>query len=287
MSATSGNVDSRKTVVNPGCPGPTYQEIVLTDRVRGPDGGVPAILAPAPAGDVPLGDISFDRYISEAHFDREMERLWPRVWQFACREEQVGEVGDYVVYDIGHYSLIVVRTAAGLRAYHNSCLHRGTKLKPSASSGFTGDRIHCPFHGWSWNLDGRLHEVPCAWEFDHLDYAANRLPEAQVEVWNSLVFINMDPEAAPLLEYLEVLPEHFRNWWGYEDWYTRVHVQKVLSCNWKTAQEAFMEAYHTPVVHPEMTKVVGDWNMQHDVYGPHTSRDLCPMAVSSPVGIMA
>ena len=278
MSSKAKSVE----LLNSRCPGPTYQEIVLSDGVRGPDGGVPAVLAPVRNGSADLPDISFDRYISEQFFRREMQHMWPKVWQFACREEQVPNVGDYFVYDIGSYSVIVLRTDHGLRAYHNSCLHRGTKLKPSGTAGWTNDSIQCPFHGWTWNLDGTLQEVPCSWEFEHLDYEANRLPQVQVDVWNSLVFINMDSNAPPLLEYLEVLPEHFKDWWGFDEWYTRVHVQKVLSCNWKTAQEAFMEAYHTPVVHPEMTQVVGDWNMQHDIFGPHTSRDLCPMAVSSP-----
>tara|TARA_A100001037_G_scaffold20609_1_gene17348 strand:- start:5105 stop:6532 length:1428 start_codon:yes stop_codon:yes gene_type:complete len=267
---------------NPGAPGPTYQEIVLSDSVRAPDGGVPEVLAPVRNVSLGTADISFERYISEDFFRREMQHVWSKVWQFACREEQINGVGDYFVYDIGSYSLVILRTEAGLKAYHNSCLHRGTKLKPSGTTGWTGDMVQCPFHGWTWNLDGTLREVPCDWEFDHLDYKANRLPEAQVSVWNSLVFVNMDLNAAPLEDYLEVMPAHFKNWWSYEEWRTRVHVQKILSCNWKTAQEAFMEAYHTPVVHPEMTKVVGDWNMQHDIFGPHTSRDLCPMAVSSP-----
>ena len=281
----STNTNTKKVAappVNVGCPGPSYQEIVLSDRVRGPDGGVPAVLAPVRNVSLETNDISFDRYTTDDFFQREMQHVWPKVWQFACREEDVASVGDYFVYDIGSYSVIVLRTTTGLRAYHNSCLHRGTKLKPSNTSGWSNDSIACPFHGWTWNLDGSLQEVPCSWEFEHLDYAANSLPEVQVSAWNSLVFINMDPDAEPLLDYLEVMPEHFSNWWGYEEWYTRVHVQKILSCNWKTAQEAFMEAYHTPVVHPEMTKVVGDWNMQHDIFGPHTSRDLCPMAVSSP-----
>ncbi|RXL80108.1 aromatic ring-hydroxylating dioxygenase subunit alpha, partial [Citrobacter sp. AAK_AS5] len=69
-------------------------------------------------------DIPIDRYISQEFFDREMERLWPRVWQWACREEHIPEVGDYYVYDIGNYSIIVVRADSGIKAYVNSCLHR-------------------------------------------------------------------------------------------------------------------------------------------------------------------
>ena len=269
-------------LLNDLCPGPTYQEIVLGDEIQAPGGGVPEVLLPARNAVLSTTDISFDCYTTSEFFSIESEKLWPKVWQFVCREEEILNPGDYYVYDIAGYSLIVVRTEDGLKAYHNSCLHRGTKIKPSGSTGWTGDSMQCPFHGWTWNLDGTLQEVPCAWEFEHLDYEANHLPEAQIDVWNSCVFINMDLEASPLLEYLEVMPEHFANWWSYDEWYTEIHVQKILSCNWKTAQEAFMEAYHTPVVHPEMTQTVGDWNMQHDIFGDHVSRDLCAMAVSSP-----
>jgi phenylpropionate dioxygenase-like ring-hydroxylating dioxygenase large terminal subunit len=91
----------------------------------------------------------------------------------------------------------------------------------------------------------------------------------------------MDDAAPPLEGYLEVLPDHFARW-RFEDWYVATHTRKLLHCNWKVAMEGFMEAYHTPVVHPEMCEVVGDWNMQHDIFGDHVSRDLCPMGVSSP-----
>ena len=275
-------MSAQTKAVNERCPGMSYQDIVKSDFVRAPDGSVPEVLRPVIDVQQAVADIPFDRYLTQAWFDREMTDLWPRVWQMACREEHVPDVGDYFVYDIGRYSIIVVRTAGGLKAFHNSCLHRGTKLKPSHSTGFTGSSIQCPYHGWTWQLDGTLDPVPCAWEFEHLNYAANRLPEALVGVWNSFVFINMDLNAIPLQDYLEVMPEHFSHWWSFEHWTIASHVEKELSCNWKTAQEAFMEAYHTPVVHPELTRVVGDWNMQHDIYGPHTSRDLCAMAVTSP-----
>ena len=96
-----------------------------------------------------------------------------------------------------------------------------------------------------------------------------------------MVFVNFAPDAAPLSEYLEVLPEHFRNW-DLRGWYVETHVRKHLPGNWKLAMEAFMEAYHTPFVHPEMTNVVGDHNMQHDIFSRHVSRDLCAMGTASP-----
>ncbi|MGE0667865.1 MAG: SRPBCC family protein [Sphingomonadales bacterium] len=257
------------------CPGPSYLDIMRADSTP-----VAKILAEKSNPPQSTADIPFREYVSREFLELEMSRLWNKVWQIACREEDIREVGDYLVYDIGDYSIIVVRTEDGIKAYHNSCLHRGTKLKPSGGSGWSPN-IRCPFHGWTWELDGTLNEVPCSWEFKHLDYDANRLPEVRVETWNSFVFVNMDEGARPLLDYLEVLPEHFKNR-AFTDWYAFIHIQKELNCNWKVAMEAFMEAYHTPVVHPELTQVVGDWNMQHDVLSDNVTRDLCPMGVSSP-----
>jgi phenylpropionate dioxygenase-like ring-hydroxylating dioxygenase large terminal subunit len=261
----------------PSCPdAPSFEEIM-----RGDGGKVNEVLTRRSNPTQSREDIPFHRYITQEFFDLEMEKMWRKVWQYVCRDDQVAEPGDYMVYDIGRHSVVVVRGDDGaLKAYHNSCLHRGTKLKPSGTSGWSAN-LQCPYHGWTWNLDGTLNEVPCSWDFPHLDYEANSLPEVRVEVWNSLVFINMDMDAPPLLEFLGVLPEHFENW-PWDDWYLFMHLEKELNCNWKTAQEAFMEAYHTPLVHPELTQVVGDWNMQHDVFDDHVTRDLCALAVPSP-----
>lgn len=263
------------TVPAARCPGPSYQDIALRD------GPVPEPLSIQSNPPQSTADIPFERYTSQAFFDLEMKRMWRRVWQYACREEHLPEPGDYYVYDIGRRSILIVRQEDGsLKAYHNSCLHRGTKLKPSNSSGWTPS-LACPFHGWDWNLDGTLKNLPCRWDFPHVKDEAARLPEVQVDSWNGFVFINMDRSAPPLLEYLEVLPEHWKRW-DMTNWYVHTHVRKRLPANWKVAIEAFMEAYHTPVAHPEMTHVVGDHNMQHDIFSRHVSRDLCPMASPSP-----
>ena len=269
MNVEVGRIESKT-------PGKSYEDIIRGDST--PPAEVLLRRSNPPQG---TDDVPFYRYTSPEFFELEMQKIWRKVWQFACRDEHVREPGDYYVYDIGRYSIVIVRQDdGGLKAYHNSCLHRGTKLKPSQSSGYSAS-IQCPYHGWTWNLDGTLNEVPCSWEFPHLDYEKNRLPEALVESWNGFIFINMDLNAVPLLEYLEVVPEHFAKW-DFTNWYPYLHIQKELSCNWKTAQEAFMEAYHTPLVHPELTQVVGDWNMQHDVFDDHVTRDLCALAVASP-----
>ena len=267
------NIQAKQPQAGP--PGPSYQEVLEAD------GDAAAILRIEAA--VPQGteDISLVRYTSQDFFDLEMRKMWRKVWQFACRDEHLPEPGDYYVYDIGRHSILLVRTEDGrIKGYHNSCLHRGTKLKPSNSSGWSAS-LQCPYHGWTWSLEGTLSDVPCAWEFPHLDYQANRLPEVQVDVWNSLVFINMDKDAAPLAEYLQVLPDHCKAW-DFNGWYTSVHARKELACNWKAAQEAFIEGYHGPMVHPQLSGSAA--MQQHDIFSDHVSRDIVALGVRSQRG---
>lgn len=256
-------------------PGRSWQDIALAD---GDD--LPPVLRERRNPAVPTPDIGFERYTSPDFFNREVEQMWKRVWQFACREEHLREVGDFFVHDLARLSIVLVRAESGIKGFYNSCLHRGTKLKPSSSHGWS-PQISCPFHGWEWELDGRIKTIPCEWEYPQLDRAKACLPEVRVDSWNGFVFLSMSPETPPLLDYLEVLPEHFKRW-DLTGWYVHTHVRKHLPGNWKLAQEAFMEAYHTPIVHPEMTNVVSDHNMQHDIFSDHVTRDLTAMASTSP-----
>ena len=255
-------------------PAPSYQQILDRDGDRVPD-VLRLDCNPIPS----VAPIALERYTSQAFFDREMEKMWGKVWQFACRDEHVASPGDYHVYEIGRRSVIITRAEdGGLRAYHNSCLHRGTKLKEG--SGWS-KAIQCPYHGWTWSLDGALETVPCAWDFPHLDKGAMNLPGVRVESWNGMVFINLSEEGPSLREYLEVLPDHFARW-DMTDWYVSVHARKELPCNWKAAQDAFIEGYHTNLVHPQCVGTAGDINAQHDIFGDHVSRDIVALGVSSP-----
>ena len=257
-------------------PEPRYQEIIKKDGDI-----IPEVLLLDENHIPPIRPIPLSRYTSQDFFDLELAKMWPKVWQFACREEQLTAKGDYYVYEIGKYSIIIIRTDKGdLRAYHNSCLHRGTKLKPSDSIG-TSSVLQCPYHGWTWSLMGELEDIPCEWDFPHLNKEALPLPQVRVDVWNSLVFINLAEQGASLEDYLEVLPAHFKNW-DFSDWYTSVHVRKELPCNWKAAQDAFIEAYHTALIHPQAVGTSGDINQQHDIFGDNVSRDIVALGVSSP-----
>lgn len=259
------------------CPNaPTTQQIIHRDGRP-----VPAVLeleSPRFLGDA---DIPFDRYTSPSFFQQEMEKLWPKIWQWACREEHIPEAGDYYVYEIGPYSILVVRNNEGaIKAYHNSCLHRGTKLRPSNDIG-SATELRCPYHGWTWSLDGALVRTPCAWDLPHVKPEDYRLPEVQVALWGGFVFINMDPEAEPFERYAKTLIEHFKDW-KLEDRYVELHIEKELYANWKASQEAFMENYHTHETHPQLMQGNGDENTQYDIFDDHVSRFYAANGVNSP-----
>jgi phenylpropionate dioxygenase-like ring-hydroxylating dioxygenase large terminal subunit len=261
---------------NPGdvARGERYYQQLLDEETR----AVPVTLRATSVGPLEPTEIAPARYFDPEFHRLEVDRMWRRVWQMACREEQIPEVGDSIVYEIADASLIVVRTAASeIRAFHNSCLHRGTQLrtKPGRVTGF-----RCPFHGFTYDLDGALREIPCAWDFPDFDTATARLPEARVGTWGGFVFVNLDPQAPPLEDYLENLPSHFAAW-PLEDRYLRAHVVRTMGCNWKVALEAFIEAYHTKTVHPQLLPSAADSMTEYDVYGPHVSRMITAVGVQS------
>ena len=191
-------------------------------------------------------DIPIERYLSQEWHWLEVERVWRKTWQVACRIEEIPNPGDYVVYDIVDDSVIVVRTESGaIKAYTNACLHRGTAL--CLGQGHTKN-FRCPFHGFTWTLEGQLRYIPAQLDFPHIQKENFRLMEVKVGSWGGFVFINLDPAAPPLADYLEILPDHLDGK-VFEDRYKAVHVSQVVPCNWKVAQEAFIEGYHVAETH--------------------------------------
>ncbi|HTK61661.1 MAG TPA: aromatic ring-hydroxylating dioxygenase subunit alpha [Pseudonocardia sp.] len=258
---------------------PTVQETIEAD------GGTPP--PPPYVGHHPrsfgTGQIPVERYISADYQRLEYERLWSRVWQWACNSEDIPEVGDHIVYEIGEKSVIVVRAAeptgddSGIRAYHNACLHRGRQLKTQPGN---SRQLVCGFHGWTWNLDGSLARIPCRWDFPQITDEDNRLPEVRCETWSQFVFVNFDDDAAPLVESLDILPEHFKHF-PLDDKFTAAHVSKVIPANWKVTMEAFLESYHEIATHPQLLEWTADANTQYDVWD-RTSRLYTMTAMPSP-----
>ena len=221
--------------------------------------------------------VPVERYTSPEFHALEVEKLWKHVWQMACREEDIPEVGDYVVYDIVGISVLVVRSDANtITAHRNICRHRGRTLK---EHGGRADDFRCAFHGIAWNLDGTLKQMPCEWDFPQVEKPWSLLP-VKVDVWGGFVFINLDPESGELSDHLGDLTQHFKRW-PLENRYKQVHVGKILRCNWKVAQEAFMESWHVVATHPQLLPSLGDVVSKYDVFG-NVSRALTPNGVPSP-----
>jgi phenylpropionate dioxygenase-like ring-hydroxylating dioxygenase large terminal subunit len=257
-------------------PGMSYRDVLDGDRTPAPE----TYLWQSPLLDGP-SEVPIDRYLSRAAHEREKQFLWSRVWQVACREEHLREVGDTVVYDIADSSYLLVRThegAGGISAYPNACLHRGRALRDTAGR---VSELQCAFHGFCWSLDGKLKRIPSAWDFPQLAPGSLTLPKVDVGLWGGFVFINPDAGCEPLSDYLGLLPELFERW-PLDRRYTKAHVTKVVNANWKLVQEAFMESYHVVSTHPQLLPGFGDANSQYDVFG-NVARAISPRGVPSPL----
>jgi phenylpropionate dioxygenase-like ring-hydroxylating dioxygenase large terminal subunit len=186
------------------------------------------------------------------------------------------------VYDVADASVLVVRGKdAQIRAFVNACPHRGMQFCDSFTQGTGKQFLRCPFHGMSWELDGSLRDIPCRWDFPHIDDATFGLTPVRCELWGGFVFVNLDDDAPPLAQYLEVLPEHFRDA-RLEQRYVSLHTQKLLPGNWKMCMEGFLEAYHVLATHPEGLRGAGWANTQYDLLSPHVSRFFQTLASGNP-----
>ena len=191
------------------------------------------------------------RYYDQEFYALENQLLWPRVWQMACRLEELPKPGDFVEYEILDQSIIVVRVDADtVRAYYNSCRHRGMKLVEGSGS----RRIFvCPFHGWCWGLDGKNTYVLREKLFDerNLDADDLRLVSVRCELWGGCAWINLDADAPPLIDCLEPFASRLDEWKIgalRTEWWKSC----ILPVNWKLAAAAFMEGYHVPQTHPQL-----------------------------------
>jgi phenylpropionate dioxygenase-like ring-hydroxylating dioxygenase large terminal subunit len=222
------------------------------------------------------GFVPKERYTDPAFLDAELDRLWPRVWQIACREEELAEVGAYVEYTIGDDSILIVRsTPDTVAAFHNACLHRGTRLAAGAGTLGAGT-ITCPFHGWCYGLDGTLRHVPDRHEFNGLPENL-RLAPVPSACWGGFVFVNLDGAAEPLLEFLDPLPALLAPY-RLHDMRLRSCLSTVLPANWKAVVDAFNEAYHVQRAHAQILPWTDDTSIAYEQFRTHAHYGRLPNA---------
>lgn len=228
---------------------------------------------------MPTAPLDVARYTSPAFFAAECELMWPHVWQFAAREEELPNPGDTVVYDNAGRSFLVVRQQDGsIRAFHNVCLHRGRRLRSKSGNATS---FVCPYHAWSWTPAGQIDRLPCKWDFKHLDAVDLSLPEAEVGVWQGYVFLREEPGGPSLEEYLAPLPALFPRW-RHDRAYTLKWAAKVIPANWKACMEAFMEAYHVMATHPQLMPFTGDIITKYAHLGENVNVAITPFGTLSP-----
>ena len=199
--------------------------------------------------------IPFDWYSNPDVLRLERERIFRSAWQYAGRADQVAEPGSFLTCDAVGVPVVVVRDKEGsLRAFLNVCRHRGSVVCEGEGSRET---LQCPYHAWTYNLDGSLRAAPRTEREEGFDKSQLGLVQVQVDAWGPFVFVNVDTGAPPLAEHLGELPELVTA--AGLDLGSLRFLHRATSeyeANWKICCENFLECYHCQVAHPAFSKVV-------------------------------
>jgi phenylpropionate dioxygenase-like ring-hydroxylating dioxygenase large terminal subunit len=216
---------------------------------------------------LPLTALSREFYTSPEWFQRDIERVFRRRWLFVCHVSEVPTPGDYLTFEIGEDSIIVARDKGGsVNAFHNVCRHRGTRLcQPGRGN---TKAFVCPFHAWTYNLDGTLRGAPHMQGLDKSRYGAKHV---WCEVWNGLIFINLMEEAPqPVAAYLRNT-----DFSGHRLEHTKVIATRefLTRANWKINGETYQECYHCSLVHADTLAKILDGTTVHVAYHSAASEE--------------
>ena len=199
-------------------------------------------------------------YLDPAHYARELDAFWYSGWIAVCREEEIPASGDWRVVRIGTQSLVVLRSG-GIKAFHNTCRHRGSILCTKDAGHFERGRIVCPYHAWTYDLEGKLVATPRRMPTRDFDMKKFPLYEVAAKTWGGFVFVCLS-RGTPF-----VPPRQFENY-SFEKLRTGKRIVADVKANWKLIAENFSECFHCPPVHPELCRVVpaykeaGAWGLR-------------------------
>lgn len=204
-------------------------------------------------------------------FDFEQVGWFARTWLCVGREEDVAAPGTYLLATVAGQGVIVVRDRESrLHAFHNVCRHRGSTLLDPPAEGQTGGvvRIQCPYHAWIYELDGTLKRAPHTDELVDFEHAENGLLPVRLDAWQGFIFVNLDPDAAPLLDYLADLPAAVARY-PISQLRRARRIEYEVAANWKVIGENYSECYHCPGVHPQLNRLSPyDRGRNLESYGP-------------------
>ncbi|MDC0410836.1 aromatic ring-hydroxylating dioxygenase subunit alpha [Luminiphilus sp.] len=219
-------------------------------------------------------------YFSHEHVEQEWQKIWTESWLIAGVSTDLPNVGDYFLFRVRSESLIITKTAEGIKAFYNVCPHRGARL-------ITEERGNkkvfvCPFHSWSFHNNGELRSITDEDTFQEAVVCHRPgLTSAACEEHAGLIFICMADQPPALAEVIG-LPEGYLENYQIDKMRVVRHVRSEWGSNWKVGVEAFYESYHLHAVHPETRGVMGDLNVQYDLYPHGASRMIVPLGQPSP-----
>jgi phenylpropionate dioxygenase-like ring-hydroxylating dioxygenase large terminal subunit len=224
-------------------------------------------------------------YGTDGYFDLqsialEFQKLWSKSWLLAGVTSDLAELGDYFLFDIQHESIIVTRSKKGIQAFYNVCSHRGAVLVTEPRG---NQKVFvCPFHRWTFRNSGDLVRITDEDTFDPRVVGHRPgLTKVACETHAGLIFISMADDPPPLKEAIG-LPDGYLEPYQIDKMKVVRHVRSEWGSNWKVGVEAFYESYHLHAVHPETTGMMGDLNVQYDLYPAGASRMIVPLGQPSP-----
>jgi Rieske 2Fe-2S family protein len=195
-------------------------------------------------------------YFDAAHYQRELAQIWYRNWLYVGRSSEVREVRSFRTFTVGNQSLLLVRAEDEvLRAFHNTCRHRGAALCPEGQGRLSAAGIVCPYHAWRYNLRGDLVQTTSrqhADDFERRDYSLYGLP---VKEWNGGIFVALTQNPPPFEKSFD-LPVNRLDAWRMDTLVVGHRSRKVIECNWKIFWENYNECLHCPGVHPKLAQLV-------------------------------
>jgi len=202
-----------------------------------------------PDGFPKLPDLPLGRYTDPAFQELEHEHLFKRVWLYAGHDSELPVPGSYKLCDIVGAPILLARDDDGqVRAFYNACRHRGAPVVRGECG--QARMLVCQFHSWSYDLRGNLVRVPDERDFVGLQKEERALPSVRCEQWGGWWFVNLDPDAMALLEWLAPLPDLLPEVAAAP--LRMIDTKRVeLDCNWKILAEAFLEVYHARTIHPK------------------------------------
>lgn len=191
-----------------------------------------------------------DTYTSQEWFEREQRELFGKCWQFVAMSSDIPEEGDFLAVEIGAFPLVIIRGKRGkIHAFHNICRHRGTQLLRVAGKGVKV--IKCPYHDWTYSIEGELKAIPSKQKFPDIDMSKLGLHPARVDTWRGMVFANPDSDAESLRSWLGQMDAEF----GPHQPEKLVEYEKTLryevKANWKIFVENYIDGYHLSHLHSE------------------------------------